>query len=51
MSRLPSMTVQSFRDWAALTESMTEVVQGLSHGPLQALHNILFTAEEEGRSE
>lgn len=45
MSRLPSMTVQSCRNSAAFTESMTVDLQTLSHGPLQALHSILYKEE------
>lgn len=45
MSRLPSMTVQSCRNSAAFTESMTVDLQTLSHGPLQALHSILDKEE------
>lgn len=51
MSRLPSMMVQSFRDCAASTESMTGELQGLSQGPLQALQNILYGGEGERQTD
>lgn len=51
MSRLPSMTVQPFRLWAASTESIMDEGHDLSQGPLQALQNILYTAEEKKRGE
>lgn len=42
MRRLPLITVQSFRDCAASTESMSFPSHTLSHKPSQALQNILW---------
>lgn len=39
--RLPLITVQPLRDWAASTESMTFSSQILSHRPSQAVQNML----------
>lgn len=41
MCRLPLITVQSWRDWAASTESMIFSPHTLSHGPSQALQYVL----------
>lgn len=51
MCRLPLMTVQPCRDWAASTESIVLVSQTLSHSPSQALQNILQMGERGRRRE
>lgn len=49
MCRLPLMTVQPCRDWAASTESIVLVSQTLSHNPSHALQNILQVGERGRR--
>lgn len=51
MCRLPLMTVQPCRDWAASTESIVFDSQTLSHSPSHALQNILQVGERGRRRE